>query len=409
MTTDEMVRETANPSPTARTIRHRERQPLLTSVVGSYSVPEWLGRFNTDFQRGRISAVLLNEIHETAIKSALVDQEVAGLDVVSDGEFRRDNDMDYFIERIGGIELSGKPKEYYFDYYGAAVTGPLPGPEGFAGFGLVDDLEYLKARTNRGVTISLPGAYSLSRRITNRSKASDAEIVLALAALIHTEALRLAAAGASRIQLDEPYLAGHPDQIELAIAAVNIVTADVDTHVALHVCYGNRYARPAWEGHYDFLFPAVLDAGVDELVLEFGRKGLDDLELFRRYPNSFELGAGVIDVKSNHIETPEVVADRLYQALRVLPPERLVVNPDCGLRHLPSAVARAKLESMVAGAAIVRADVLGERGHSRGSGRDALAASSLTSAETNETPADGQAVGDAPTNDAARAANEASA
>jgi 5-methyltetrahydropteroyltriglutamate--homocysteine methyltransferase len=409
MTTDEMVREIANPSPTGRTVRHRERQPLLTSVVGSYSVPEWLGRFNTDFQRGRISAVLLNEIHETAIKSALVDQEVAGLDVVSDGEFRRDNDMDYFIERIGGIELSGKPKEYYFDYYGATVTDPLPGPEGFAGFGLVDDLEYLKARTSRGVTISLPGAYSLSRRITNRSKASDAEIVLALAALIHTEALRLAAAGASRIQLDEPYLAGHPDQIELAIAAVNIVTADVDTHVALHVCYGNRYARPAWEGHYDFLFPAVLDAGVDELVLEFGRKGLDDLELFRRYPNSFELGAGVIDVKSNTIETPEIVADRLYQALKVLPPERLVVNPDCGLRHLPSAVARAKLESMVAGAAIVRADVLGERGNSRGSGRDALAASSLTSAETNETPADGPAAGDAPTNDAARAANEASA
>jgi 5-methyltetrahydropteroyltriglutamate--homocysteine methyltransferase len=409
MTTDEMTRETANPSPTGRTIRYRERQPLLTSVVGSYSVPEWLGRFNTDFQRGRISAALLNEIHDTAIKSALLDQEAAGLDVVSDGEFRRDNDMDYFIERIGGIELSGKPKEYYFDYYGATVTSSLPSPEGFAGFGLVDDLEYLKARTKRGVTISLPGAYSLSRRITNHSKASNAEIVLALAALIHTEALRLAAAGASRIQLDEPYLAGHPDQIELAIAAVNIVTADVETHVALHVCYGNRYARPAWEGHYDFLFPAVLDAGVDELVLEFGRKGLDDLELFRRYPNSFELGAGVIDVKSNNIETPEVVADRLYQALKVLPPERLVVNPDCGLRHLPSAVARAKLESMVAGAAIVRADVLGERGYSRGSGRDALAASSLTSAETNETPADGQAVGDAPTNDAARATNEASA
>jgi 5-methyltetrahydropteroyltriglutamate--homocysteine methyltransferase len=409
MTTDEMTRETANPSPTGRTIRYRERQPLLTSVVGSYSVPEWLGRFNTDFQRGRISAALLNEIHDTAIKSALLDQEAAGLDVVSDGEFRRDNDMDYFIERIGGIELSGKPKEYYFDYYGATVTSSLPSLEGFAGFGLVDDLEYLKARTKRGVTISLPGAYSLSRRITNHSKASNAEIVLALAALIHTEALRLAAAGASRIQLDEPYLAGHPDQIELAIAAVNIVTADVETHVALHVCYGNRYARPAWEGHYDFLFPAVLDAGVDELVLEFGRKGLDDLELFRRYPNSFELGAGVIDVKSNNIETPEVVADRLYQALKVLPPERLVVNPDCGLRHLPSAVARAKLESMVAGAAIVRADVLGERGYSRGSGRDALAASSLTSAETNETPADGQAVGDAPTNDAARATNEASA
>jgi 5-methyltetrahydropteroyltriglutamate--homocysteine methyltransferase len=408
MTTEELTRATETPSPASRTSDHRERQPLLTSVVGSYSVPEWLGRFNTDFHRGRISAELLNEVHETAIKSAIIDQEVAGLDVVSDGEFRRDNDMDYFVERIDGIELSGT-KEYYFDYYGATLTGPLPSPENFAGFGLVDDLEFLKARTSRGVTISLPGAYSLSRRITNGSHASDAEIVLALAALIHTEAIRLATAGASRIQLDEPYLAGHPDQIALAIEAVNIVTADVDTHVALHVCYGNRYARPAWEGHYDFLFPAVLEAGIDELVLEFGRKGLDDLELFRRFPNSFELGAGVIDVKSNTVETPEVVADRLYQALKFLPPERLVVNPDCGLRHLPSAVARAKLESMVAGAAIVRADVLGERGHSRGSGRDALAASSLTPADERETPAGGDAVGDASTNDAGRATEEASA
>jgi len=355
--TIEMTRETENPSPTSRTTGHRERQPLLTSVVGSYSVPEWLGRFNTDFQRGRISAALLTEIHETAIKSALVDQEAAGLDIVSDGEFRRDNDMDYFIERITGIELSGNPKEYYFDYYGATVTGALPNPEGFAGFGLVDDLEYLKARTNRGVTISLPGAYSLSRRLTNHSKASDAEIVLALAALIHTEALQLVAAGASRIQLDEPYLAGHPDQIDLAIAAVNIVTEDVDTHVALHVCYGNRYARPAWEGHYDFLFPAVLDAGVDELVLEFGRKGLDDLELFRRFPNSFELGAGVIDVKSNTVETPEIVADRLYQALRVLPPDRLVVNPDCGLKTRGYDEVTAALGHMVAAAHQLRGDL----------------------------------------------------
>ena len=373
-------------------------------------MPEWLGRFNTDFQRGRISAALLNEVHETAIKSALVDQEVAGLDIVSDGEFRRDNDMDYFLERISGIELSGIPKEYYFDYYDAVLSGSLPSPSDFAGFGLVDDLAYLKARTTRGVTISLPGAYSLSRRITNHSKASDAEIVLALAALIHTEAVRLAAAGAARIQLDEPYLAGHPDQIELAIAAVNVVTADVDTHVALHVCYGNRYARPAWEGHYDFLFPAVLDAGVDELVLEFGRKGLDDLELFRRFPNSFELGAGVIDVKSNTIETPQIVADRLYQALKVLPPERLVVNPDCGLRHLAvggragQTPSRWWLEPLS-----FRADVLGERGSSRGSGRDALAASSLTSAESTERPGDGDAVADASTNDVSQATGDPSA
>ena len=377
------------------------RLPLRTSVVGSYSVPEWLGRFNTDFQRGRISASLLTEIHETAIKAAIIDQETAGLDIVSDGEFRRDNDMDYFIERISGIELEGRPKAYYYDYYDAYLTGALPKPANFSGFGLVDDLAFLKARTSKDVTISLPGAFSLSRRLTNKTTATDEAIVKDLAALIHTEALRLAACGATRIQLDEPYLAGHPEQVELAIAAVNIVTADVDTHIALHVCYGNRYARPAWEGHYDFLFPAVLDAKVDELVLEFGRKGLDDLELFRRFPNDFEVGIGVIDVKSNVIETPDLVASRLYQALKVLPPERLVVNPDCGLRHLPSAVARAKLESMVAGAAIVRADVLGERGSSRGSGRDALASPSLSRIETSDTPGNGQAAEGASANDAA--------
>ena len=390
-------------SPTTVTPRPEStRLPLRTSVVGSYSVPEWLGRFNTDFQRGRISASLLTEIHETAIKAAIIDQETAGLDIVSDGEFRRDNDMDYFIERIGGIELEGRPKAYYYDYYEAFLTAALPTPSEFTGFGLVDDLAFLTARTSKDVTMSLPGAFSLSRRLTNKTTASEESVVIGLAELIHTEALRLAAAGATRIQLDEPYLAGHPEQVELAIAAVNIAAAGVDTHIALHVCYGNRYARPAWEGHYDFLFPAVLEAGVDELVLEFGRKGLDDLELFRRFPNDFEVGIGIIDVKSNVIETPELVASRLYQALKVLPPERLVVNPDCGLRHLPSAVARAKLESMVAGAAIVRADVLGERGAIRGSGRDPLASPSLSRVESSETPGNGHAAEGASANDAAQ-------
>ena len=142
---------------------------------------------------------------------------------------------------------------------------------------------------------------------------------------------------------------------------MNVLTEGVDAHVALHVCYGNRYSRAVWEGHYDFLFPAVLDAQVDELVLEFARKGLDDLELFRRFPNDFEVGAGVVDVKSNDVEPAILIAQRLYQAIRVVPPDRLVVNPDCGLRHLPPEVARAKLAAMVEGAAIVRADVLGEK------------------------------------------------
>jgi 5-methyltetrahydropteroyltriglutamate--homocysteine methyltransferase len=126
------------------------------------------------------------------------------------------------------------------------------------------------------------------------------------------------------------------------------------------VCYGNRYARPVWEGHYEFLFPAILDAHVDQLVLEFARKGYQDLELFKKYPtHSLTLGLGVIDVKNPVLETTDLIVSRVHQALQVLPPERLTINPDCGLRHLPADIARAKLRAMSEGAALARAEMLG--------------------------------------------------
>lgn len=334
---------------------------LLTSVVGSYSVPEWLGRFKTDFHLGRISNELLEEINEMAIKAALVDQEHAGVDIVSDGEFRRDNDMDYFVAQLPGIVTLGPPKAYYFDYLEAALREPLPEPENFPGFGLVRDFTFLTERTSNEVTVSMPGPFSLSRRLLDETQGDRERLVFSLAALLAKEAKALEAAGASRIQFDEPFLAGYPEAIDLAVRALNRVTEDLSISVALHVCYGNRYARPAWEGHYDFLFPSVLDAHVDELVLEFARKGLDDIDLFSRFPNHFALGCGVIDVKSTEVEAAETVAGRLRQALRIVPPERLVVNPDCGLRHLPTAVARAKLEAMVNGTRLVRGEILGEQ------------------------------------------------
>jgi 5-methyltetrahydropteroyltriglutamate--homocysteine methyltransferase len=154
------------------------------------------------------------------------------------------------------------------------------------------------------------------------------------------------------LQIDEPFLAGHPDEVGIAVEAINLVTKDVAVSWGLHVCYGNRYARPSWEGHYDFLFPAVLDAAVDHLVLEFARKGDADLPVVARWDRG--LGVGVVDVKSPRVETPEIVAERIRRALEFVPAERLVVNPDCGLRHLSGAVARAKLAAMVAGAEIVR-------------------------------------------------------
>src|SRR6266496_2870913 len=266
---------------------------LPTTVVGSYSVPEWLERLKTEYYQRRISAQHLAEIHEVAIKAAVKDQELAGIDIVSDGELRRDNDTDYFLARIPGIHIPQRAKGDYFDAY-----------------------------------------------------ADPGDLVRALARWLNAEARELVKAGARLLQIDEPFLAGYREQVELAVEAINIVTEGVDATWALHVCYGNRYARPSWEDHYDFLFPAVMGAKVHQLVLEFACKGLDDLRLLGQYEWDRSLGFGVIDVKNAGVEPAELVASRIRRALEYVPADRLMINPDCGLRHLAPEIARAKLYAM---------------------------------------------------------------
>jgi 5-methyltetrahydropteroyltriglutamate--homocysteine methyltransferase len=337
---------------------------LPTTVVGSYSVPEWLERLKTEYYQRRISAQHMAEIHEVAIKAAVKDQELAGIDIVSDGELRRDNDVDYFLARIPGVNIPQRAKTDYFDYYDAEVTRPLPelpeepGP-GSTGLALADDFRFTRQLTQKPIKFSFTGPFSLSRRIRDDAYSEPGDLVRALARRLNAEARELAKAGAELLQIDEPFLAGYPDQVELAIEAVNIVTEGVTATWALHVCYGNRYARPSWEGHYDFLFPAVKAARVDQVVLEFARKGLDDLRLIPQHGWDKWLGLGVIDVKNPEVEAAELVASRIRRALEYVPAERLMINPDCGLRHLAPDVARQKLHAMVAGVALVRAELPG--------------------------------------------------
>ncbi|HET6316898.1 MAG TPA: hypothetical protein VFG86_10595, partial [Chloroflexota bacterium] len=302
---------------------------LATSVVGSYSVPEWLERLKTDYYQRRISGAYLQEIHEVAIKAALKDQERAGVDVVSDGELRRDNDLDYFLARIPGVEIPHLAKTFYYDYYDAYVRNPLPVDDDSATLGLVGDLCFTRDYTDRPVKFSITGPFSLSRRVKNEAYKDQQDLVMAFARILNREAQALAKAGAAILQIDEPFLAGYPEQVQLAVRAINTVYDRVEGPVkAVHVCYGNRYARPVWEGNYDFLFPDILEAEVDQLVLEFARKGYEDLALFKRYPSPpFLLGLGVIDVKSLQLESPEQVSARVKRALQVLPPERLTINP----------------------------------------------------------------------------------
>lgn len=329
---------------------------LPTSVVGSWSVPEWLERAKTGVHHGSVSRTQLAEMHDMAITAALKDQELAGIDIVSDGELRRDNDLDHILARLPGAQVANPVKAHYFDYLDVGLDHPLPecddGP-----LGLADDFRFTAAHTDRPIKFSLTGPFSLARRLRTTAYADPADLVRALARVLNAEARGLVAAGATLIQIDEPFLAGYPEAAALAVEAINLVTDGVPATWALHVCYGNRYARPLWEGHYDFLFPAVLDARVDQLVLEFARKGDADLALITKYGWDRTLGVGVVDVKSEQVEDARVIAHRIRRALDVVGPDRIVVNPDCGLRHLPGAVARAKLRAMVAATRTVRSEM----------------------------------------------------
>ncbi len=341
-------------------LRERERGSFMAidkllpaSVIGSYSVPEWLERAKTDYLQRRISAEQLNDMHNIVIQATIKDQERAGIDILTDGELRRDNDVDYFAYRIPGVEIDHRNKAYYYDFYESVIRHKIP----TASLGLVPDLQFLKQNTGRAVKFTITGPLTLAKRIKNEYYSHEEEVALELARVMNGELKALAKAGADYIQLDESYLTGYPEDLAWVIRAINIACEGVESHIILHVCYGNRYGKPYWDGNYRFLFPAIFDASIHQLALEFARKGDEDLELFSKYPSELELGVGVIDVKSPLVETPQQVAERIRHALKHVRPEKLYVNPDCGLHHLGREIAFKKLVAMVEGAEIVRREL----------------------------------------------------
>lgn len=328
--------------------------PILpTTIVGSYSMPGWLERLKTEYFARRIRRQDLEEAHDAVAKAAIKDQEIAGLDIVSDGECYRDNMVDYFVERLPGVEIDRSSKKYYYDFYATTVTSKIP----VAPLGLVKDFKMLHQFSERGKKICITGPHCLVKRINNEFYPDEAAFAADLARAMNPELRALAAAGADVIQIDEPYFSGFPEDMPWAVNALNLLVEGVSAKIAVHICYGNRYAKPSWEGSYKSLFPAILQAKVHQLTLEFARRGGEDLQLFGKDAHPFELGVGVIDVKNSEIETPEQVAAHIRKALQVMPAERLYVLPDCGCFHLHRDVAFAKLQAMAEGARIVRQEL----------------------------------------------------
>lgn len=325
--------------------------PILpTTVVGSYSMPGWLERLKTEYFARRISRHDLDEVHDTAVKAAIKDQEVAGLDIVTDGELRRDNLIDYFVERLPGVDIDRSSKKFYYDFYDSSVSAKLP----MAPLGLADDFRFLKKFTEREAKFCVTGPHSLTKRIRNEFYPSEEALAMDIARVMNLELKELVKAGAKIIQIDEPYFSGFPDDISWGVNALNAMVEGVGATIAVHICYGNRYGKPSWEGSYRYLLPKILDAKIHQLTLEFARRGGEDLDVFKQLPAPFQLGVGVIDVKTQAVETPDVVAERIRKALEVVPAERMFILPDCGCFHLPRDVAFAKLCAMVEGTKIVR-------------------------------------------------------
>jgi len=328
--------------------------PILpTTVIGSYSMPEWLERAKNDYLSRRLSRRDLEEMYDAVRKAAIKDQEIAGVDVVSDGEAQRDNMIDYFTERMPSVQIDLGSKRFYYDFYESVVRGKLAS----GSLGLSEEARFLTRFTERRGKISISGPHTLVKRIRNNHYPTEEAFALDLGRVLNFELKELVRAGITELQIDEPYYSGFPEDLAWAIKAINAMVDGVAAHITLHICYGNRYGKPSFEGSYRYLFPTILAARVHVVSLEFARRGEEDLQLFKEYDVPFALGFGVIDVKSQEVEPAALVADRIRRALEVVAAERLVINPDCGCVRLPREVAFNKLCSMVEGTRMVRKEL----------------------------------------------------
>ncbi|MBI3079742.1 MAG: methionine synthase [Deltaproteobacteria bacterium] len=335
--------------------------PLLpTSVVGSHAKMGWWYLIRQEAEAGRLGPRDIEEALDTATDIAILDQERAGVDVITDGEMRRFGAFyRTYLTRIHGIGTLPPERRLGDPGYDTLLvyeaTEKISAPQGL---GIVEEFRYLKAHASKPVKVTCTGPTTFAARLEIRGGYRDQqELAWDFVGIINRELRALAAAGAEFIQVDEPaFNEIARDGREMA-KIFNATVEGVQAKLAMHICFGNHRGRPLVKRTYRRLFPGVLEARADQFVLEFASRELAEIELWKEVGADRELGAGLIDQKSFYIETPEDVAERIRTALNYVPAEKLWINPDCGFNPTPRWVALAKLKAMVEGTRIVRREL----------------------------------------------------
>jgi 5-methyltetrahydropteroyltriglutamate--homocysteine methyltransferase len=337
---------------------------LPTSLVGSYCQPEWLidrkklaGRFpprTRAKELWRVPGEYLAEAQDSATIEAIKLQEEAGLDIITDGEIRRESYSNRFATALEGVDIdnpgtaldrSGHPNPV------PRIVGKIRRKHAVE----VDDLKFLKKHTDRMVKMTVPGPFTMSQQAQNDFYSSAAEAAADYAVAVREEIADLFAAGADIVQLDEPYMQARPQAAEeYGLDALNAALEGAAGTTAVHICFGYAaiiHERP--EG-YSFL-PQLKNCSCNQISIETAQSKLD-CSVLEELPAK-KIILGVLDLSDINVETPETVAERIRRALPHVDADNIIVAPDCGLKYLPRDVAFAKMKAMAEGAAIVRAEL----------------------------------------------------
>lgn len=337
---------------------------IPTTLVGSYPQPGWLVNkavlLGSGPPRVRMKEVwrpepeLLEEAQDDAALAALHDQERAGIDIVSDGEVRRESYFNHFANALGGIDID-HPGTVPGRTGTPTLVPRITGPVEWLGPVQVRDVEFMKANTDRPVKITVPGAFTMAKMALDEHYGDFGAVVMAYAAALNQEVRAMKAAGADVIQIDEPHMAAHPAQArEYGIAAIDAALAGIDGPTVVHMCFGYAYVVKEKPSGYAFL-PELNACRATAISIEAAEPKLDPA-ILKSLPDKHVL-YGVLNLGTLGVEEPEQVADRLRAALPYIDAERLVAAPDCGMKYLPRAVAFGKMKALADGAAIVRREL----------------------------------------------------